>query len=58
MFQTISIIVIQLAAALCDENFYIGAVVEFAPINSYDLSSPVEVNTPNLFPFLNPEIIT
>ena len=49
MFQIIIILVSQIVAVLCDENAYIGAVVEFDPINSYDLSSAVEVNDSKFF---------
>ena len=51
MFKKIFILILQLSLILCEKNSYIGAVVEYAPINSYDLPSPMEVSCTFLYSF-------
>ena len=43
MFQIILVLILQSLATLCDTNSYIGAVVEFASVDSFDLPAPIEV---------------
>ena len=51
MLQIAFILMVQLSVTLCEKNSYIGAVVEYAPINSYDLPSPMEVTCTFLYSF-------
>ena len=43
MFETLLFLILQVSIILSDVDSYVGAVVEYAPVNSYERSSPMEV---------------
>jgi len=52
MFEILLFLILQVSIILSDVDSYIGAVVEYAPVNSYERSSPMEVLAENVDRYL------